>query len=672
MEKISVANALDVLKAPSTHSVDVNLEREAEGVRALTDQGIAEPGLQRLLLHRRRLLLLMAAFYVLSFGDYCWTMATSLQSFDSIVRCPSAQLPDFVMNGVVSDAELRTYFNDPWGSCEADHIQYRYMLSDDDDGSDAARSETASCFYKGEDSNGSLTLRAFPFSNILANSMAEDYSSVYAEGFSFSASMLNEPAVAMKVAVLGDDIVDAAAEKLFPMWRVSGYPSCQSSAESAQFVTSFNTSTATYDVYCLDDDESEDPFTLWLYASLDEDIDLSSVLFATGPTLTTLGLCGDFPATSRRCCSNEEVIESSKNTPPLIQVKTVVKSINLILSFTSAILAIVAAYNWYDVSLSRRLALMAWLAPFLVSCLVAMLPLAYLARLDGVATFDDFVAKVLDENGVESSLILMELVLPLRLAELIQDNFLEFIRALRENGGEYVDVFMQLAFRLKTMAATLWPLAMTALAMPEGVSDAAINMKELFPSQTWIGWIVRLMPVFYLPWAVAIACTMAQIYAGPYVTSAIFLFLMAKVMEYTLNANAHTSSHASASAYREHRALSRLESVGCATLQLCCRVFLVAAVLTDTYLQEYGLKAIFEQGSVDYLIFEAAHFAFSAAVTYVAKKANTMIIFTDLMSIMVANITLDMSSSDDRKCAAALSNVAVAQPSLLRNAERGL
>ena len=55
--------------------------------------------------------------------------------------------------------------------------------------------------------------------------------------------------------------------------------------------------------------------------------------------------------------------------------------IKILMNGLSAVAAIVAAVKWTDLVLSRRLAVVAWLAPFVVHSVFDALPLATMAKL---------------------------------------------------------------------------------------------------------------------------------------------------------------------------------------------------------------------------------------------------------------------------------------------------
>jgi hypothetical protein len=80
--------------------------------------------------------------------------------------------------------------------------------------------------------------------------------------------------------------------------------------------------------------------------------------------------------------------------------------------------------------------------------------------------------------------------------------------------------------------------------------------------------------------------------------------------------------------------------------------FFIAAVLTDDYLKTYGIKAIV--GEVSNIGTETVHFLFSFIFAFLAKSANTIVMFTDLLLIMVAFIATSNPSGDDETNAVAL------------------
>jgi len=321
-----------------------------------------------------------------------------------------------------------------------------------------------------------------------------------------------------------------------------------------------------------------------------------------------------------------------------------------VLSGVSMLSAWIATYKWDDMRRSQFFAAASWVAPFVVSCFLAMMPLAYLADMDGKKVFNDVLNKNLEFADIDDGIKFMNAVTPASTdqygsREGIIVPILSFLTENKVYGEDVSNTAIDIEFRLKTMASALLPLALTALALPGGIAKAAIQVKELFTSLAWIGWLIRLMPMFYLPWAAAIFCGMSQIYAGPYVTCAVASFLVMKVAEVTLNGGVHTKVHESCEEYRKDRSGSRTSFVIVKSLLVLSIAFFIAACLTDDYLKTYGIKAIV--GEVQDLSTETVHFIFSFIFAFLAKSANTIVMFTDLLLVMVAFIATTSPKGED-------------------------
>ena len=381
------------------------------------------------------------------------------------------------------------------------------------------------------------------------------------------------------------------------------------------------------------------------------------VAYTSSTKVSTASTCGGaFPTMSRPCCTSQEVLTSAKNPPELVDIRKNISIVNLALSCISMLSAWIAAYKWADMQLSQIFAAASWIAPFVISCVLAMMPLAYLAQMDGEKVFNNVLTKNLDFADLDDGIKYMNALTPASVnqygsREAIIYPIISFLDENAVFGQDVSNTAIDIEFRLKTMASALLPLALTALALPGGIAKASIQVKELFTSLAWIGWLIRLMPIFYLPWA-AIFCGLSQIYAGPFVTCAVAAFLVMKVCEVTFNGVVHTKNHESCEEYRKERSGSFLSFVIIKSLLVMTVGFFIAAVLTDDYLKKYGIKAIV--GEVSNIGTETVHFLFSFIFAFLAKSANTIVMFTDLLLIMVAFIATSNPSGDDETNAVAL------------------
>ncbi|CAL6340340.1 unnamed protein product [Bathycoccus prasinos] len=102
-----------------------------------------------------------------------------------------------------------------------------------------------------------------------------------------------------------------------------------------------------------------------------------------------------------------------------------------------------------------------------------------------------------------------------------------------------------------------------------------------------------------------------------------------KVCEVTFNGVVHTKNHKSCEEYRKERSGSFLSFVVIKSLLVMTVGFFIAAVLTDDYLKTYGIKAIV--GEVSNIGTGTVHFLFSFIFAFLAKSANTIVMFTDLL-----------------------------------------
>ena len=654
---------LAVLKARFSFPADVVIDDKS--AKELDAKGYAGPKLQRLLTHRRSLLAFMALFYTVAFFDRIWTLNTEFTTLNDIRRCPESAEPDVLTKSLKQLMSVAPAFGgSKWGECEADHVQYRYAEEectstgdeDDDEVCSDVKADTSMCIGRPNDQLAVIS----PFSQFIK---------IVDEGDDF----LDTTESTSTGPPIGCTLNDAlfALPELMVYWlggsEVYEYPEC---ATNHGTLTTFTAEDGDdYTIKCFTNVTMGGGFDTSWYVEGATEVNTYTdaapftkwntvIAYSSSTKASTASTCGGaFPAMSRPCCTSEEVLTSAKNPPELVDIRKKISIVNLALSGISMLSAWIATYKWDDMRRSQFFAAASWIAPFVISCVLAMMPLAYLADMDGKKVFNDVLAKTLDFADIDDGIKFMNAVTPASTDEYgsregIIVSILSFLDENKVYGQDVSNTAIDIEFRLKTMASALLPLALTALALPGGIAKASIQVKELFTSLAWIGWLIRLMPIFYLPWAAAIFCGLSQIYAGPFVTCAVAAFLVMKVCEVTFNGGVHTKNHASCKEYREERSGSFLSFVIIKSLLLLTIGFFIAACLTDDYLKSYGIKAIV--GEVSNVGTETVHFIFSFIFAFLAKSANTIVMFTDLLLVMVAFITTTTPKGDDERNAVAL------------------
>ena len=669
-----MVNVVATLKARLSSPVDIDLaeeSRQVELLQAKTDT--TEPALQRIFVHRGRLLTLMAVAYLLFFLDNCWSIANEFRTYDAIVRCPNLSEPDFLTKTFDSFATT-TYYSGWWESCGNTEAQkqHRFLAKD-------VQAVGSWCLLSfGQTNGGSFVV--LPFSNV-AQSTVNNMTQFHEQHLDkVTADTAEEPAVMLKASPSidstfankwYDDDVQGAVDITFPAWRASYQsdntfqPQCTSPTKpmfaGATFLDRRN---SLQDIRCWTDVDGNDFWYYWGQgdtsdATLFTDFDnffryaWENVVFVTQPDNEGAhGICGAFDPLSRTCCTSEQVLTSAKNPPELVRVRKAVAIIKICMNALSAFAAIIAAFKWTDIVTSRRLATTAWLLPFVVSSVLAMMPLATLANLKSAQAYDDSLIKALDDVDVDGMVKSVALLMPDQ-ATYVSDTLNNFYYDNRQTGRDVSEIALEIEFRLKTMTGTLIPLALSALALPGAITAASIHVKELFPSSAWIGWLIRLMPIFYLPWASAIFCGLSQIFSGPFVTCAVASFLLMKVVDVGYNPRAHTVSYKSFEDYRTARRPSKLTFVVLKTLLLASVGFIIAALSTDKYLKRIGIKSLV--GETQDLGAETAHFIINFLIGFVAKSSNSVVMFTDVLLIVIAFVARAPLSVEDERIATALS-----------------
>jgi len=669
-----MVNVVATLKARLSSPVDIDLaeeSRQVELLQAKTDT--TEPALQRIFVHRERLLTLMAVAYLLFFLDNCWSIANEFRTYDAIVRCPNLSEPDFLTKTFDRDFTT-TYYSGWWESCGNTEAQkqHRFLAKD-------VQAVGSWCLLSfGQTNGGSFVV--LPFSNV-AQSTVNNMTQFHEQHLDkVTADTAEEPAVMLKASPSidstfanewYDDDVQGAVDITFPAWRASYQsdntfqPQCTSPTKpmfaGATFLDRRN---SLQDIRCWTDVDGNDFWYYWGQgdtsdATLFTDFDnffryaWENVVFVTQPDNEGAhGICGAFDPLSRTCCTSEQVLTSAKNPPELVRVRKAVAIIKICMNALSAFAAIIAAFKWTDIVTSRRLATTAWLLPFVVSSVLAMMPLATLANLKSAQAYDDSLIKALDDVDVDGMVKSVALLMPDQ-ATYVSDTLNNFYYDNRQTGRDVSEIALEIEFRLKTMTGTLIPLALSALALPGAITAASIHVKELFPSSAWIGWLIRLMPIFYLPWASAIFCGLSQIFSGPFVTCAVASFLLMKVVDVGYNPRAHTVSYKSFEDYRTARRPSKLTFVVLKTLLLASVGFIIAALSTDKYLKRIGIKSLV--GETQDLGAETAHFIINFLIGFVAKSSNSVVMFTDVLLIVIAFVARAPLSVEDERIATALS-----------------
>ena len=676
----NMVNAMATLKASLTSPMDVDLASESRGVEMVKGKSDAnEPALQRLFVHRGRLLSLMAAAYLLFFLDNCWSIVNEFKSYDAIVRCPNIPEPDFFTKEYDSGV-AHTYYTGWWESCGSTEARTQHRLL-----GEGVRAPGSWCLLSfGKSESFSLV----PFSNVARSNItnmttfhAQNLDKVTADDAKNVAVILRaNPSIDAAFAnAWYDYYVQQAVDIAFPAWRASYQvdntfqPTCTNETTPMFQAASFNETwdpNQKYDIRCwtlVDEEDETDRTDFWYYWPQGDTNDKDKftdfeyfyayawekVVFVTATDNEGAhGMCGPYPALSRSCCTSDQVVTSTKNPPELLRVRKAIAIIKICMNASSAIAAIVAAYKWTDIVSSRKLATTAWLLPFVVSCVLAMLPLATLANLKSAQAYDDSLIKAMDDVDVDGMIKAMRLLMPSQSTYLI-DTMKMFYYNNRQTGRDVSELALEIEFRLKTMTGTLIPLALSALALPGAITKASIHVKEIFPSSAWIGWLIRLMPIFYLPWAAAIFCSLSQIFSGPFVTCAVASFLLMKVIDVGHNPRAHTASYGSFQDYRSARRPSKLMFVLLKTLLLASVVFIIVALSTDKYLKRIGIKALI--GETQDLGPATVHFIVNFLIGFVAKSSNSIVMFTDVLLIMVAFVARAPLSVEDERIATALS-----------------
>jgi hypothetical protein len=658
------SHAKHALKARFSMMTDVDLNTPEIAARAVVvkDQCAATtPQLQRLLVHRSYLLALMAVMYSLQLADKIWAVTGEFKTYDDIKRCPTLAEASFLTEPL----ELNSYYTGWWEKCGATEADKQYRLSGED-----TKATGSFCFFSlGKGDSYVLT----PLTNV-ANTDVSNLQEFTDAGLDqvntttandFGIYIHTDPSTESWYS----NYTARAAEKVFEKWSVaynadstfkpvctdldadtanSGATPVDLSALGGYNFGYFNVAGEDYRIMCFT--ETQDDGSVlngWYYWPKldpynDDDFEDDSVFLYTSPYIsadspgfTATDQCGELPVLERACCTSKEVLVSTKNTPQLIKVRKGISLVSVIMNGLSAICAIIAALNWTNLRLSRKMVVYAWLTPFIMACVLGTLPLAYMAKISATQMYDDTLIKTVDDADFDGIVKFFNILMPNEASNLV-DTLQYFYDESRDAGRQIAEVASQIEFRLKTMVTTMLPLGITALTLPLSIEKAAVSAKEMFPSAVWIGWITRIMPMVYMPWAVAVFCAVCQIFSGPYVTAALMCLLLMKIISFTHNATVHTQSYMTHEDYRLARKPSKSISAVLALLSVAALGLLITALLTDKYLKEIGIVALI--GEIDPSMFGSAtaRLIFSILIAMLAKSSNAIVMFNDIFTGMVA------------------------------------
>jgi len=674
-----LSHAALALKARYSLLTDVDLAKPE--VRARADAvehkcAAKTPMLQRLLVHRSYLLALMAVMYTLQLADKIWALNSEFKTYDSIKRCPTLPEASFL----TEELELNTYYTGWWEKCGATEPDKQYRIS----GDNATKATSSFCFFSlGQGESYVLT----PLANI-ANSGVSTLQQFTTNGLDkinattvngYGVYILTDPSEASWYT----NLTAVASMKVFNVWSASiassssFTPACPSdSTDLSDTVANgglgfgyFNVSGVEYEIQCYADTEDDGtPLNGWYTwpkgETYDDDYFEDDSVFlwtspknSTFPGFTAENQCGTLPELVRSCCTSKEVLYSTKNTPELIKVRKAISLVNIVMNALSAVFAIYAALNWTNLRTSRKCVVYAWLMPFVIACVLGTLPLATMAKISASKMFDDTLIKAVDDADFDSLVKFFNILMPNEAQNLVE-TLQYYYDESRDSGRRIADIGAQIEFRLKTMVGTMLPLGITALTLPLSIEKAAVSCKEMFPSAVWIGWITRIMPMFYMPWAVAVFCAVCQIFAGPLITGAIMAVLLAKVISFTANAGAHTSSHATHEEYRLARKPTKRVLSTVMLLQGGAVACIVTAVLTDKYLKSIGIVALIgEKLDTSALKAETAHLIISIMIATLAKSSNAIVMFNDIFTGMIAAVAAMPPCKEDNENALALNKM---------------
>ena len=654
------SHAQNALKARFSMLTDVDLKRPEVAVRAdlVKNKCAAEtPQLQRLLVHRSYLLALMAVMYSLQLADKIWAITAEFKTFDDIKRCPTLAEASFLTEPL----ELNSYYTGWWEKCGATEADKQYRLSGED-----TKATGSFCFFSlGKGDSYVLT----PLTNVANTDVSNLQEFTNNNLDQVNTTTVNDFGIYIhtdpSTASWYSNYTARAAEKVFGVWSTeynadsTWRPSCTSqnidlSDDSATAIAGgnqfgyFTVAGDDYRIMCFsetqDDGSVLDAWYYWPEPGTYNDADFeddsvflytSPYISADSPGFTAADQCGELPVLERACCTSKEVLVSTKNTPQLIKVRKGISLVGVIMNGLSAVCAIIAALNWTNLRLSRKMVVFAWLTPFIMACVLGTLPLAYMAKISATQMYDDTLIKAVDDADFDGIVKLFNILMPNEASNLV-DTLQYFYDESRDAGRRIAEVYSQIEFRLKTMVTTMLPLGITALTLPLSIEKAAVSAKEMFPSAVWIGWITRIMPMVYMPWAVAVFCAVCQIFSGPYVTAALMCLLLMKIISFTHNATAHTQAYMTHEDYRQARKPSKRISAVIALLSVAALGLLVTALFTDKYLKEIGIVALI--GEIDPSMFGSAtaRLIASIIIAMLAKSSNAIVMFNDIFTGMVA------------------------------------
>ena len=652
-------HALLALKSRFSMLTDVDLAKPEVKKRAEVvekDCAANTPLLQRLLVHRSYMLSLMAVMYTIQLAFNIWVVKEEFDTYNSIKRCPTLPEASFLTEPLKDN----TYYTGWWEKCGASEDGKQYRVS----GKDATRSTGSYCFYSlGVGESYTMT----PLTTI-AKTDVSNVQQYTAKGLDLiNATTVNDYGVYIKtdpsesLTSWYSNHTARAAEKVFSVWAaaVAADPTFTPKCTNAKIDLSspdeddfgyFTENGEEYEIQCfIDEEDPDNTHNKWYYwtkgQDYDEDLfDYDSIFLYTkiwesadSPGFTAANECGALPDLVRSCCTSKEVLHSGKNSPDLIRVRKGISLVNVIMNGASAFFALYGALNWKNLRVSQKCVLYAWLTPFVVACVLGTLPLATMAKINADKIYDDTLIKTVDDAAFDSLVSYFNILMPAE-AENLVETLQYFYDETQYSGRLVADIGAQIEFRIKAMVGTMLPLAITALTLPVSIEKAAVSAKEMFPSAVWIGWITRIMPMFYMPWAAAMFCALCQIFSGPYITVAFMSLLMAKIVSFAHNPGAHTKPYTTYEQYRAARKPTKRTSIVLMALFVSAVGFFIAALFTDKYAKLIGIVALI--GEIDASMFKSltARLIITIVVSSLAKSANAIVMFNDIFTNMVAAV----------------------------------
>ena len=497
---------LAVLKARFSFPVDCAIDEQSE--KELAAKGYVGSKLQRLVAHRRALLTFMAIFYTVAFCDRIWTLNTEFKTLNDVRRCPESGQTDVLSKSLEQLLSVAPAFGGSrWGECEADHYQYRYNENCTETGEageevcvDVKAAETT-CIGRPNDQLAIVT----PFSQFIKviDENAGD-SFLYTTETSSA-----DPPVGFTI----NDSIFALGE-LMVYWLGDDpdnpvYPECATNYATVTTFTNVDGDGLDYNIKCFTNATMGGGFdSSWYveqvgatntYTDANPFTSFDTVVAYTSSTkVSTAATCGGaYPTMSRPCCTSEEVLKSAKNPAELVDIRKNISIVNLVLSGVSMLSAWIATYKWDDMRRSQFFAAASWVAPFVVSCFLAMMPLAYLADMDGKKVFNDVLNKNLEFADIDDGIKFMNAVTPASTDEYgSREGIIVPILSFRTENKVYVEdvsnTAIDIEFRLTPLSsaplhhqpkvsAFLFPLTISPLLPPQKEKQRKLLLQRRQP-----------------------------------------------------------------------------------------------------------------------------------------------------------------------------------------------